>query len=61
MDCQKEIKHCCCQCYLHFITFSLNSVLQMINFYDETNCIPFNEKTRIKHISYEVINREHIF
>ena len=52
---RKEIKHCCCECYLHFITFSLNCVLKMMNFYDDTNIISFDEKTKVKFISFEVI------
>ena len=52
---QKEIKNCCCECYLHCITFSLNTLLKMIRFYDEKNGIPFDERTKIKQISFEVI------
>jgi len=52
------IKKCCCECYLHFITCSLNIVLNMMNFYDETNMIPFDERTKIKTISFEVIKNE---
>jgi hypothetical protein len=53
---QKNTKKCCCEIYLHFITCSLNIILKMMNYYDEKNIIPFNECTRIKSISYEVIN-----
>ena len=52
---EKNTKKCCCECYLHFINFSLNIVLKMINYYDEKNIIPFDESTCIKSISYEVI------
>ena len=55
---RKDIKNYCSQCYLHFITFSLNIVLQMIEFYDEFNVIPFDERTKIKKIYFEVIDTE---
>ena len=58
MDFIKIIKKKSCECYLHFITCSLNIILHMMNFYDETNIIPFNERTKIKTISFEVIKNQ---
>jgi hypothetical protein len=55
---KKKIKNYCCECYLHCITCSLNFILKMMNYYDETNMIPFDERTRIKFISFEVIQKQ---
>lgn len=55
---EKRMKKKCCDCYLYCITCSLNIILKMINFYDEKNGIPFDERTRIKSISYEIIPPE---
>lgn len=49
------MKKICCECYLYCITCSLNILLKMMNYYDETNSIPFDERTRVKTISFEVI------
>jgi hypothetical protein len=53
---EKRIKKNCCECYLYCITCSLNIILKMMDFYDEKNITPFNERTRIKNISYEIIH-----